>query len=208
LPKKNPPRERGVDYYFVLGVPPDATEEEIRNAWRRQLKYWHPDRANHPESLEHAKLINLAHAVLSDAAKREEYDRERSAGWSPNDAYSPPQRRRAYSEPQYRQPVTDPARVAAEIARHEFVARVSEQMERARLVIENRRKDVPGIAKWQAQTLAILTEALGEHTYCQRFGDAAAEANPEQVMVAYGVLWAVYEDALKGRLRPMSRRPR
>ena len=43
------------DYYFVLGVPPDATETELHAAWRRQLKYWHPDRGNHPDALEHAK---------------------------------------------------------------------------------------------------------------------------------------------------------
>ncbi|TMD97566.1 MAG: J domain-containing protein [Chloroflexi bacterium] len=39
------------DYYFVLGVPPDATEAELHAAWRRQLKYWHPDRGNHPDAL-------------------------------------------------------------------------------------------------------------------------------------------------------------
>src|SRR5260221_8891479 len=73
------------DYYFVLGVPPDATEAELHAAWRRQLKYWHPDRGNHPDALEHAKLINLAHDVLTDRSKRVAYDRERAAaGWRPS----------------------------------------------------------------------------------------------------------------------------
>ena len=67
------------DYYFVLGVPPDATETELHAAWRRQLKYWHPDRGNHPDALEHAKLINLAHDVLTNSTKRAAYDRQRAA---------------------------------------------------------------------------------------------------------------------------------
>ncbi|HEY8813484.1 MAG TPA: DnaJ domain-containing protein, partial [Candidatus Dormibacteraeota bacterium] len=67
------------DYYFVLGVPPDATETELHAAWRRQLKYWHPDRGNHPDALEHAKLINLAHDVLTNSTKRVAYDRQRAA---------------------------------------------------------------------------------------------------------------------------------
>jgi len=73
------------DYYFVLGVPPDATEAELHAAWRRQLKYWHPDRGNHPDALEHAKLINLAHDVLTNSSKRAAYDRQRAAaGWRPS----------------------------------------------------------------------------------------------------------------------------
>ena len=54
-------------------------------AWRRQLKYWHPDRGNHPDALEHAKLINLAHDVLTNSNKRAAYDRQRAAvGWRPS----------------------------------------------------------------------------------------------------------------------------
>ncbi len=187
------------DYYFVLGVPPDATEAELHNAWRRQLKYWHPDRGNHPDALEHAKLINLAHDVLTNSAKRAAYDRQRAAaGWRPSaspPSYAPPVRWRVVNR-------EGPAPAPNGFDRHGFVARLEEMMNRGRLMIE-KRKDLASASKWEAQTHALLRDDLGaEHAYTKRFEVALSQPPPEKLVAAYGVLWAAYEDALKGDLRP------
>ncbi len=149
------------DYYFVLGVPPDATETELHAAWRRQLKYWHPDRGNHPDALEHAKLINLAHDVLTNSTKRAAYDRQRAAaGWRPST-----------SAPSYSRPVQwktvsreGPPRAPKGFDRHGFVARLEEMMNRGRLMIE-KRKDLASASKWEAQSQALLRDELGDHAY-------------------------------------------
>ena len=188
------------DYYFVLGVPPDATEAELHAAWRRQLKYWHPDRGNHPDALEHAKLLNLAHDVLTDSTKRAAYDRQRAAaGWRPSSAppsYSRPVRWRSISH-------EGPPRAPAGFDRHGFVARLEELMQRGRLMIE-KRKDLASASKWEAQAQALLRDDLGDHAYTKRFEEALTHPRPESLVLAYGILWAAYEDALKGDLKPAS----
>ena len=62
------------DYYAILGVPRNATPEEIKEAYRRLAKEYHPDKNPSPEAEERFKLINEAYQVLSDPAKRAEYD--------------------------------------------------------------------------------------------------------------------------------------
>lgn len=63
------------DYYEVLGVPRDATEEEIRKAFRRLALEWHPDRNKDPQAPERFKEINEAYQVLTDPQQRALYDR-------------------------------------------------------------------------------------------------------------------------------------
>jgi hypothetical protein len=85
--------------------------------------------------------------------------------------------------------------------RHGFVNRLEEMMNRGRLMIE-RRKDLASASKWEAQTQAFLRDELGDHAYTRRFEVALSQPRPEGLLAAYGVLWAAYEDALKGDLKP------
>jgi len=64
------------DYYRTLGVPKTASQAEIKKAYRKLAREWHPDRKPGDQAAERRfKALNEAHAVLSDASKREKYDR-------------------------------------------------------------------------------------------------------------------------------------
>jgi len=62
-------------YYRVLGVSKTATPEEIKSAYRRLAKIYHPDRGADPDTEKKFKEIQKAYEVLSDPAKRAQYDR-------------------------------------------------------------------------------------------------------------------------------------
>lgn len=64
------------DYYAVLGVKKDATEKEIKQAYRRLARKYHPDvNPGNKEAEERFKEISEAYEVLSDKEKRSKYDR-------------------------------------------------------------------------------------------------------------------------------------
>ncbi|BFF93449.1 chaperone protein DnaJ-like [Drosophila madeirensis] len=64
------------DLYLLLGVGKTATEDGIVKAYKRMALIYHPDKNNHPKSVEHFKKINDAFKVLSDRVSRERYDRQ------------------------------------------------------------------------------------------------------------------------------------
>ena len=63
------------DYYEVLGVEKNATEEDIRKAFRKKAFDLHPDRNKAPDAEAKFKEVNEAYEVLRDAEKRSQYDR-------------------------------------------------------------------------------------------------------------------------------------
>ena len=62
------------EYYQILGVSRDATEEDIKKAFRQQALKYHPDRNQEPGADQKFKEINEAYQVLSDPEKRKLYD--------------------------------------------------------------------------------------------------------------------------------------
>jgi curved DNA-binding protein CbpA len=63
------------DYYQILGVSEDASQEQIKAAYRRLAFQYHPDRNKEDTAAaEKMKEINEAYAILSNQAKRKEYD--------------------------------------------------------------------------------------------------------------------------------------
>ena len=61
-------------YYDVLGVSKDADEKEIKSAFRKLAKQYHPDINKEPGAEAKFKEIGVAYAVLGDAEKRRQYD--------------------------------------------------------------------------------------------------------------------------------------
>ena len=75
------------DYYEVLGVNKDCSEEDLKKAYRRLAMKWHPDRnPDNPKAEEHFKEAKEAYEVLADASKRAAYDQFGHAGVDPQSA--------------------------------------------------------------------------------------------------------------------------
>src|SRR3954465_2692509 len=79
--------ERGMakrDYYEVLGLNRDCSEEDLKKAYRRLAMKWHPDRnPENPRAEEHFKEAKEAYEVHSDPHKRAAYDQFGHAGIDP-----------------------------------------------------------------------------------------------------------------------------
>jgi len=82
-----------MDYYAVLGVDNNASNEDIKRAFKKQAKKWHPDK--NPDNAEEAtrkfKEVSEAYQVLVDEGKRRIYDREGKEGLGNGKKRSPDQ---------------------------------------------------------------------------------------------------------------------
>src|SRR5829696_9088232 len=68
------------DYYKALGVKKDATQDEVKKAYRKLARQYHPDRnPDDPSAESRFKDISEAYDVLGDAEKRKQYDRGQGA---------------------------------------------------------------------------------------------------------------------------------
>jgi len=78
------------DYYEVLGVNRDASDEEIKKSYRKMAMKWHPDRnPDNPKAEEHFKEAKEAYEMLSDGKKRAAYDQYGHAGVDPSAGAGP-----------------------------------------------------------------------------------------------------------------------
>ena len=66
--------DTNLSFYELLGVKNDATEDEIKQAYKKQMKKWHPDINKDPNAVNISSRINEAKEVLLDPVKRYDYD--------------------------------------------------------------------------------------------------------------------------------------
>lgn len=80
------------NYYTILGVAPDCSEEQLQAAYHRAASYWHPDRNKSPNAVEMMKLVNIAYEALRDPTRRRQYDQDELArrGYASADPPQPP----------------------------------------------------------------------------------------------------------------------
>lgn len=78
------------DYYATLGVEPSAGEAEIKTAYRRLARKYHPDVSKEQGAEEQFKAVNEAYEALRDPQKRAAYDQLRAQGYRPGEEFRPP----------------------------------------------------------------------------------------------------------------------
>ena len=80
------------DYYDILELPPDASQDQIKEQYKLLVLAWHPDKFRNPHQKLNAddrtKEINEAYATLRDPEKRAEYDAQSKINQSQRSSYS------------------------------------------------------------------------------------------------------------------------
>lgn len=77
------------DYYKILGLTKDCTDEDIKKSYRKLASIYHPDVSNDPEANKKMAEINEAYSVLKDPSKRASYDQYGSSSTSETYNYNP-----------------------------------------------------------------------------------------------------------------------
>ncbi len=77
------------DYYEVLGIPRDATQDAVKHAYRKLARKFHPDVSQDPDAEARFKELGEAYAVLKDTEKRAAYDQVGSR-WKAGQDFQPP----------------------------------------------------------------------------------------------------------------------
>lgn len=180
------------DYYALLSVEPDATTDDIKRAFRREIARYHPDKVHHlgqefqALAAERAAELTEAYRVLMDGSLRDSYDRERGGAPGAHAAAPPsaepaapspsrpePERPRADATPPPRAHAPSAPREAAAPARDTFVRRMA--MTRFRDAIE---RALDGVTSMPARGFEASYMVKGKRTL---FGKAV----PERLLTAY-----------------------
>src|SRR5262245_38677941 len=77
------------DYYNVLGVDRKASQDDIKHAYRRLARKYHPDVSKEKDAEEKFKNLQEAYEVLKDAEKRSSYD-QLGSNWQQGQEFRPP----------------------------------------------------------------------------------------------------------------------
>lgn len=77
------------DYYKIMGLARDATQDEVKRAYRQLARKYHPDVSKAPDAETRFKELGEAYAVLKDLEKRAAYD-QLGSSWKAGQDFRPP----------------------------------------------------------------------------------------------------------------------